>query len=447
MLATYPENLRIINIAYRNNLTILAICTILHYNSTMNIQKNYDLIVVGSGAAGIISAIVAARNNKRVLLLEKLSQIASKLKATGGGRCNLTNTLSNEDFMGKFGRDGRFMQDALKDFNHQALITFFDEIGVDTHAPDGFRVFPTSHSSVTIIKALHDEMIRLNVDIICKQKVEELLYEDSQIIGLKTSTNTFTSPNIVLATGGLGYPVLGAEGDGFTIASNLGHKVTELHPGMMPLKTKETWVSNCRADTIAKVQLKVDLKKYKNLRAKGDLIFTKTGVRGPVVLDFAREVTPLLAKYGEVPLLLNLTKGMNEEQVSQHLKNTFSQNPQIKLLDVLTTLLPEALSLELCNLATINPNATNKEIEGKDRAKLVQLLTWTPLTITGHDGFKMAMITRGGINLKEINPKTMQSKLMNGLYFCGEIMNLDGPCGGYNLQWSFASGNLAGKLL
>lgn len=413
----------------------------------MNQKENYDLIVVGSGAAGIISAIVAARNNKRVLLLEKLSQIASKLKATGGGRCNLTNTLSNEDFMGKFGRDGRFMQDAIKDFDHKALITFFNDIGVDTHAPDGFRVFPTSHSSVTIIKALHDEMIRLNVDIECKQKVEELLYEGSQIIGLRTSTNTFTSPNIVLATGGLGYPVLGAEGDGFTIASNLGHKVTELYPAMMPLKTKETWVTHCRADTIAKVELKVDLKKHKKLRAKGDLIFTKTGIRGPVVLDFAREVTPLLSKYGEVPLLLNLTKGMNEEEIRQYLKNQFSKNTQSSILNILTNLLPEALSLELCQLSSINPQSTNKEIAGKDRAKLIELLAWTPLTITGHDGFKMAMITRGGINLKEINPKTMQSKIMKGLYFCGEVMNLDGPCGGYNLQWSFASGNLAGKLL
>ena len=409
--------------------------------------KKYDLIVVGSGAAGIISAIVAARNGKSVLLLEKLSQIASKLKATGGGRCNLTNTLSNEDFMGRFGKNGRFMQDALKDFDHKALISFFDEIGVDTHAPDGFRIFPTSHSSATIIKALHDEMIRLGVEIICKQKVSELLYTDAHISGIKTTTDTFSCKNIVLATGGLGYPVLGAEGDGFTIASEAGHKVTDLHPAMMPLKTKEDWVANCRADTIAKVELRVDLKKHKKLRAKGDLIFTKTGVRGPVVLDFAREVTPLLTKYGEVPLLLNLTKGMNEEEVSEHIKQELSKKPHACILEVVQTLLPEALSIELCSLAQIDPSATNKEITGLARAKLMKLLAWTPLTITGHDGFKMAMITRGGVNLKEINPKTMQSKLIQGLYFCGEIMNLDGPCGGYNLQWSFASGNLAGKLL
>ncbi len=349
--------------------------------------------------------------------------------------------------MRKFGRDGRFMQDALKEFDHKALVDFFKEIGVETHAPDGFRIFPTSHSSVTIIKALQDEMDRVDIEVRCNEKVDEILYENSQVRGVKTLNNTFLTKSVILATGGLGYPTLGAEGDGYDMACGLGHKVTELHPAMMPLKTKEDWVKNCRADTIAKVELRVDMKKHKKLRAIGDLIFTKNGIRGPVVLDFAREVTPLLEKYGEVPLLLNLTKGMNEEQILSHIKTQNSKNPHANILEIVTTLLPHAISSELCKLANVNPHAKYKEIEGSNRAKLIQLLVWTPLTITGHDGFKMAMITRGGINLKEINPKTMQSKLINGLYFCGEIMNLDGPCGGYNLQWSFSSGHLAGKLL
>lgn len=413
----------------------------------MNKKEKYDLIVVGSGAAGIISAIVAARGAKRVLLLEKLSQIASKLKATGGGRCNLTNTLSNEDFMFRFGRDGRFMQDALKAFDHKQLILFFKEIGVETHAPDGFRIFPTSHSSLTIIASLLNEMQRLNITIRCEEKVTELLVEATQITGLRTLNSTFEASHIVLATGGLGYPTLGAEGDGHSIANTLGHHITDLHPAMMPLKTKEKWVANCRADTIAKVTLKVDLKKHKKLKEYGDLIFTKTGIRGPVVLDFAREITPLLEKYGEVPLLLNLTKGMNEEDITKHIKNQFSKNPHLNISEVIQTLIPKDLSIELCKLANIQSDAKNKEVQGKDKAKLIQLLAWTPLTVISHDGFKMAMITRGGIKLNEINPKTMQSKLIHGLYFCGEIMNLDGPCGGYNLQWSFASGYLAGKLL
>ena len=413
----------------------------------MNKQEEYDLIVIGSGAAGMTAAIVAARENKSVLLLEKLPQLASKLKATGGGRCNLTNTLSNEDFMARFGRDGRFMQDALSAFNHKELVKFLAEIDVETHAPDGFRIFPTSHSSATIISALENEMHSLKVELLLSQKVERLLMSGEHISGVKTQDQTFHSSNVIVATGGLGYPTLGAEGDGYSMAVELGHKVTDLHPAMMPLKTKESWGSVCRADTIAKVELRVDLKKHKKLRAKGDLIFTKNGIRGPVVLDFAREVTPLLQKYGEVPLLLNLTKGMNEEQLSKHLKKEFEKNPDASIATHLKSLLPKALSKELCILAGVNPEDKNKKIAPKNRAKLIQILAWTPLTVNGHDGFKMAMITRGGINLKEINPKTMQSRLVNGLYFCGEIMNLDGPCGGYNLQWSFASGNLAGRLL
>ncbi|MFT7003494.1 MAG: putative Rossmann fold flavoprotein [Sulfurimonas sp.] len=408
--------------------------------------KHYDLITVGAGAAGIIASIIAARNGKKVLLLEKLSQIAAKLKATGGGRCNLTNTLSNEDFMAKFGRDGRFMQDALNAFNHTKLIEFFKEIGVETHAPDGFRVFPTSHSSTTIISALKEEMLRLDIDILNSQKVENLLSENNQITGVKTSSETFLAPNVIISTGGLGYPVLGAEGDGYTLTKELGHITTDLHPAMMPLRTKEDWVTNCRADTIAKVELRVDIKKHKKLKASGDLIFTKSGIRGPVVLDFAREITPLISKYGEVPILLNLTKGMNEEQITQHLKNEVIKKQDSTMHELVSTLLPKALSLELCLLSEVDPDAKLKTISGQVKAKLINYLAWTPLTITGHDGFKMAMITRGGIVLKEINPKTMQSKIINGLYFCGEVMNLDGPCGGYNLQWSFASGNLAGKL-
>ena len=410
-------------------------------------EEKYDLIVIGSGAAGIISAIVASRAGKKVLLLEKLSKIASKLKATGGGRCNLTNTLSNEDFMARFGREGRFMQDALKAFDNKALVTFMDEIGVETHAPDGFRIFPTSHSSSTIIEGLHKEMVRLGIQVTCNQRVTRLLATGNHIDGVKTQTDTFLASNVIIATGGLGYPVLGAEGDGYNLASEVGHKVTDLSPAMMPLKIKETWVKNCKADTIAKVELRVNLKKHKKLRATGDLIFTNSGIRGPVVLDFAREVTPLLKKYGEVPLLLNLTKGKNEEQIREHFKKESAKESITTVLQLLKTLLPEALSLELCRLAQIEPDAKYKKLEGKKRDKLISLLAWTPLTVTGHDGFRMAMITRGGISLKEINPKTMQSKIIDGLYFCGEVMNLDGPCGGYNLQWSFASGYLAGKLL
>jgi len=406
-----------------------------------------QIVVIGSGASGMMAAITASKNHNRVILLEKLPKIASKLKATGGGRCNLTNTLSNEDFMARFGREGRFMTPALTALDYKKLQDFFSAIGVATHAPDGFRIFPVGHDASTIIKALKTEMEKLNIELLCSEKVIGLESDSKRVTAVLTENQRFETDKVIIATGGMGYPVLGAEGDGYPLAQSVGHKITDLYPAMMPLKTKEHWGANCRADTIAKVEMKVNIKKYKKLHATGDLIFTKNGIRGPVVLDFSREITPLLAKFDEVPVVMNLTKGKNEEQIREHLKKELKRNKEHTVQTLIETLLPTSVTLKLCKLAEADSTKPLGKLSGTIRDTLIRLLAWTPLTITGHDGFKMAMITRGGVSLKEINPNTMQSKKIEGLYFCGEVMNLDGPCGGYNLQWAFASGYLAGQCL
>ena len=410
-------------------------------------SNQYDLIVIGAGPAGMIASIKAARDGKSVLLLEKLSKIGRKLKATGGGRCNLTNTLKNDDFINSFGKNGRFISPAIDSLDNNALIEFFKSIGVESHAPDGFRVFPKTHSSDTVVDALKNEMQRVGVKVLCSQRVISINHNSINTTSVTTQTDNFISNNIILATGGMGYPTLGSHGDGYNIAKSLGHKITDIYPAMMPLKVKERWVERCRADTIAKVNIYVNIKKYKKLTAKGDIIFTKDGIRGPVVLDFSREITPILSKLDEVPILLNFTKGMNEEQIRQHFKELLQKNPHQTTLELLLTLLPKSLSLELCKLADIDPNKNLFKQNGTNRDKLIRLLVWTPLTVTGHEGFKMAMVTRGGVSLKDIDPYTMKSRKIDGLYFCGEVIDIDGPCGGYNLQWSFASGYLAGKLL
>ena len=410
-------------------------------------MKKYDVIVIGSGAAGLIAAIQSAQNGNTTLLLEKLPQLASKLKATGGGRCNLSNTLETESFMKSFGKNGKFMRDALEVLDYKQLMEFFKNIGVDTHIPDGFRIFPITHNSTTIIDALKNELIKLNVEIQTNQKVEKIIVDNNRVTALQTQDNIYSTTKIILATGGLGYPTLGATGDGYEIVKELGHTVTNIYPAMMPLHTLENWQSNCTADTIAKTTIKVDSKenKIKKLKATGDLIFTKKGLRGPVILDFAREITPHLDTFKEVPILINLTKGMNEDNILQHIKNETFKNPQSSIGEQLEKILPISVIKELCNLCEINPSQTFKNINGISKNKLVKLLAWTPFTINGHDGFDKAMITRGGISLKEIDPKTMESKIIQGLYFAGEIVDLDGPCGGYNLQWAFSSGFLAGK--
>lgn len=409
-------------------------------------MTKYNLIVIGSGAAGMMAAITAAKRGKKVLLLEKLSRPGAKLKATGGGRCNLTNTLSNEEFMADFGRNGRFMRPALTYFNYQDLTAFFENLGVKTHAPDGRRIFPQTHNAKTILNALEKELEKSGVTLLCSQKVAQLDSKENQISSIDTDKEKFYTDNIIIATGGMGYPSLGAEGDGYKLAASLGHKITSLHPAMMPLYTKEDWVANCRADTIAKATIRVNLPKAKKLRASGDLIFTKTGISGPVVLDFSREITPLLEKYGEVPLLINMTKGMHEDALLAYIKKSAVHNSEASLIKHLQNLLPKALIQELCKLCGIDHETRFFKLPGAKRDAFLKILAWTPLTVTGHDGFKMAMITRGGISLKEINPDTMQSKKIKGLFFCGEVVDLDGPCGGYNLQWSFASGYLAGHL-
>ena len=409
-------------------------------------DRVFDVIVIGGGPAGIMASISAAKENKSVLLLEKLSKIAAKLKATGGGKCNLTNTLSTEDFMGKFGKNGRFMSHALEAFNANDLRDFFASIGVETIARDGFRVFPLEHSSSIILKALDDELEKLKVKVDCSVEIQTIQKEDDIFI-INSQSNIYKTKNIILATGGLGYPTLGATGDGYIYAKNFGHEVTSLHPAMMPLFTKEKNFASCKADTIAKAILKVDLPKYKKLKLTGDLIFTNNGIRGPVVLDFARELTPIIAKHNEVPLLISFLKGMNEEQIFTHIKKEIEKNPTATVLENLTTLLALSVATEICNICEIDTSEKFKNIDGIKREKLIKTLAWTPLTVIGHEGFKNAMITRGGVELKEIDSKTMQSKLISGLYFCGEVVNIDGPCGGYNLQWSFSSGFLAGKTI
>ena len=410
-------------------------------------MTTYDVIVVGSGAAGLIAAIESAKKNKITLLLEKLPQLASKLKATGGGRCNLSNTLDNESFMKSFGKNGRFMRDALEVLDHKKLMEFFKSIDVDTHMPDGFRIFPITHNSNTIIDALKNELLKLNVDIQTNEKVEEIIIKDNNVTGIQTQNTLYHTQKIILATGGLGYPTLGATGDGYEIVKKLGHTITNIYPAMMPLHTIENWQANCTADTIPKVTIRVNSKenKIKKLKATGDLIFTKKGLRGPVILDFAREITPYLDMFNEVPILINLTKGMNEDDILQYIKNEITKNPQSSIEELLLKLLPKSVIIELCKICEINPSQTFKNINGTAKNKLLKLLAWTPFTINGHDGFDKAMITRGGISLKEIEPKTMESKIVQGLYFAGEIIDLDGPCGGYNLQWAFSSGYLAGQ--
>ncbi len=403
----------------------------------------YDVIVIGGGGAGMIASITAKTTNQNVLLLDKLPSLGVKLKATGGGKCNLTNKLSQNEFIDKFGKNGRFIRDALSQFNSNDLIKFLLDIGVETTSLDGFRVFPTSRNSQTVLNAFIKELYRLEIDIKLNQLVTKIDKKDN-IFQITTNQNSFNSKNIIIASGGLGFSSLGADINGYKLIEDIGHKITPLYPAMKPLSTIESWVSNCRADTISQVEIRVDIKKHKKLKAKGDLIFTQNGIRGPLILDFARELTPLIAKYGKVPILLNFIKGKNEEDIRVYLKN--SQKDKT-ILEIISNLIPKSVAIEILKLSNIDIDIRYNQISGYNRDILIKNLVWTPLTIIDNNYFKDAMVTRGGVSLKEINPKTMGSKKIDGVYFAGEVIDIDGPCGGYNLQWAFSSGVLAGRLL
>jgi hypothetical protein len=407
----------------------------------------YDVVVIGSGAAGMMAAISAAKNKNSVLVLEKLPKLAQKLKASGGGKCNVTNTLSKEDFMASFGRHGKFMREALEVLSNEELIAFLASIGAEVISLDRKRYFPKSKNSQTIIDALLKSMQEFGVSVQTDSKVLDIIQNSYNSYEIHLKNRVELTSNVIIATGGLGYKMLGTSGDGFGFAQKFWHSISPLFPAMLPLHVKETWVANCKADTLAKVEISIDLPKYKKLKAKGDLIFTSKGIRGPVVLDFAREITPLLQKYGEVPLKLNLTGSLNEEQVREKIFSQAKKFPQRNIIELCEELLPQSVCKELCLLNEIDVNASFSKISPQKRDMLLKSFVQTSLHVISHDGFDKAMVTRGGVNLKEVDSKTMQSKLQKGLFFCGEVLDIDGPCGGFNLQWAFSSGFLAGNSI
>jgi predicted Rossmann fold flavoprotein len=411
------------------------------------IKKNsnniYDLIVIGAGASGMMAAISAKNNNKDVLIIEQLEKIGKKLLASGGGRCNLTNTLSKEDFISSFGKNARFLKDAIDIMDNKKLIEFFDKIGLETSIKDGFRVFPSSHKSQSVLDVFENELNRLDIKISCNTKINQVIKEEDIFI-LKSNNKEFYSKNILISTGGISFSKLGGDISGYEIAKSFGHKIQNLYPAMIPLKIKEDWINNCKADTISKAVITIDIKKYSKQKYTGDLIFGNNLLRGPVILDFARTITPLFDKYDEVPIKINMLKGMNENDVINHIKKVSNKNSTVE--EIFGLLLPKSVLNEICKICDININEVYKEINGAKRNEFIKTICAMPITIIGTDGFENAMVTTGGINLKEVNSKTMQSRLTNGLYFAGEVLNIDGPCGGYNLQWAFSSGNLAGML-
>lgn len=410
-----------------------------------------DVVIIGGGASGMVAAIRAARLGRRAVLVEKSPSLGRKLLASGGQRCNLSNTLESDQFMERVGRDGRFMSPALARLGGPKLREFFHGIGVQTVVLDGFRVWPETRKSSTVLAGLVGELERLDVTVVTECDIESTTFEQgADDVGSHFTSRhaggAFRSKELVIATGGLALPKSGASGGGYQFAESFGHKITARHPAGVPVLTAEDWPARCTAHTIGKASLQVALKKHANVARTGDLIFTKRGLRGPVVLDISRDLSPLLERYGEVPIVMNLCRGKTQEDW-QVLFKEWRTAPVRPLIDWLVEQLPLEVAEVMCELSDVDPAMALQQLKGEAKDTLSRTLVKTPLTITGHTGYDGAFVTRGGARLKDVRPETLESKHQPGLYLCGEVLDLDGPCGGFNLQWAFASGYLAGSGL
>jgi predicted Rossmann fold flavoprotein len=406
-----------------------------------------DVAVVGAGPAGLMAAIAAAEAGRRVVVFEQLQRPGAKLLASGGGRCNLTNTLAREKFMARFGRQGRFMQPAMAQFDMRALCAFLDGLGVPTHAPDGLHVFPVSNSAAEVQKALWQRVRELGAEVRLDVRVTGLWIEGGRLCGLETSGGRFAASRVILATGGRGYPPLGGSASGYELAREAGHTIVAPTPALVPLVVEEPWVRRCAGVSLAAARLRIDLPGESREGLTGAMLFTHTGLSGPAVLDLSGDVAALLAKRKAVPLVIDLAPGVTADEWRRRFdwwRTTEGRKTVVSLLD---RHLPKSLAAVLATLAGIVPALRPGQLTARSQKRLTELLTALPLTVTGTEGWDCAMVTRGGVSLKEVDPRTLRSKRLAGLSLAGEVLDLDGPSGGFNLQWAFSSGHLAGKCL
>ncbi|MFZ2956161.1 MAG: NAD(P)/FAD-dependent oxidoreductase [Candidatus Ozemobacteraceae bacterium] len=421
--------------------------------------QSFTVIVVGAGPSGLMTALCAARAGGRVLVLEQRTEAGTRLLATGGGHCNFTNTLGSAEFIRRFGTKNRFVTPALRAMTPERLRLFFEELGVPSHSPDGFHVLPADGSARSLRDALLQACRLHGVTFRYNSRVDCLHIGQHKSIELIISGETVSADRVVLAAGGASYPSLGGGESGYNLARLAGHTIVPPCPALVPLIAQEAWPGILAGLTLLHVGIRMALRvatqdgfrvavpdvSHAGDTESGSLLFTHKGISGPVTLDISGRVARALSTQDWVPILIDLAPDLTSEEWDRLVERARKDQGAKAALSLLRSLLPAALAKIVLDLADLSPVVRIAELSRVTSHALFQRIKNLPLTITGTEGFGKAMAAQGGIYLDEVNPKTLESKLVPGLFFVGEILDIDGPCGGFNLQWAFSSGFLAAR--
>lgn len=403
------------------------------------------VVVIGGGAAGLMAAVIAGREGAKVTLLEKMNYVGKKMGITGKGRCNITNACDMSEFIKNTPGNGKFLYGAYERFTNEDLLQLLHDAGLETKVERGGRVFPASDSALDVRNIFMKLMKHYGVDVHLEEPVKKLLVDDSVVIGVVTDKETYHADAVVIATGGKSYPATGSTGDGYILAAQVGHKITDIRPSLVPIVTEESWVKDLMGLSLRNVELSVVAKNKVQAKMFGEMMFTHFGITGPIVLSLSHTVGKLMRKknIGTIGLDINLKPALSPETLDKRLQKDFDLYSKKQLINGMKDLLPSRLIPLIIELAGIDPQKLINQISKEERQQIGYMLQHMPLTVKGLRPVEEAIVTAGGISLKEFNPKTMESKLVKGLYGAGEVLDIDAFTGGYNLQAAFSTGYVA----
>lgn len=402
------------------------------------------VIVIGGGAAGIMAAIRAAENSAKVILFEKNNRLGKKLSITGKGRCNITNTADIAEVVKNIPGNGKFLYSALKNFTTADTINFFESLGLKTKIERGGRVFPESDNAAEVIEVLEKKLFALGVEIKLNSRVTEIISDGKKIIGVEVDKKFYNADKVILATGGASYPATGSTGDGFILAEKVGHTIKKILPALVPLEVEEDFIKDLQGLSLKNVRVTLRADNKKITEIFGEMLFTHFGVSGPIILTLSGQIAKLLHEKKFVEIVINLKPALTAEQLNLRILRDFEKFKHKIIKNSLNELLPQKLIPVILDLAYIDENKKICDVTKIERRRLAEVLQNLSLTITKTRPIAEAIVTAGGVSVKEINPKTMESKILSGLFIVGEVADVDGFTGGFNLQAAWAMGNLAG---